>query len=48
MSDTQKQVVGKVGESAAANFLISRGWTIVDRNYWRKWGEIDLVARRRR
>ncbi len=37
---------GDLGERIAAQFLIKRGYTIVERNYWRKWGELDLVAQR--
>lgn len=29
----------------AAKYLESEGLTIVARNYWKKWGEIDIVAR---
>lgn len=37
---------GKLGEDIACAFLVQRGFTIVERNYWRKWGEIDIVASR--
>jgi putative endonuclease len=36
---------GNLGETIAAKYLISKGFTIIERNYWRKWGELDLVAR---
>ena len=38
------QAVGKAGEDAAAQYLESGGFSIVERNYWKKWGEIDIVA----
>ena len=41
---TQKQVVGQIGENATAKYLENKGFTIVDRNYRRKWGELDIVA----
>lgn len=46
MGRTFKQEVGTRGEDEACNFLQRLGFTIIDRNFWRKWGEIDVVARR--
>lgn len=46
MSDTFKQLVGRRGEDAACAYLQNKGFSIVDRNYWRKWGEIDVVAQK--
>lgn len=37
--------IGAWGETIAANYLIKQGFTILDRNYLKKWGEIDVVAR---
>lgn len=36
--------VGQAGEDVATQFLASRGFTIVERNYRRPWGEIDIIA----
>jgi putative endonuclease len=37
--------LGKKGEGIAINYLLSQGYTILERNYrWRR-GEIDIVAR---
>lgn len=36
---------GKRGEERAADFLRSRGYQIVERNYRWRGGEIDLIAR---
>lgn len=44
MPQTEKQTIGGAGEDAAARFLEERGNTILDRNYRRKWGEIDIVS----
>jgi putative endonuclease len=47
--DAKKQnnkVIGKYGEEIAAQFLTNKGFTIQNRNYLKKWGEIDIVARR--
>ncbi len=37
--------IGKIGEEIACKWLISRGFTIIQQNYWKKLGEIDIVAR---
>jgi len=39
--------VGNLGEEIASNYLKSRGFKILDRNYLQKWGEIDIVARKK-
>ncbi len=36
--------VGKVGEEVAARFLVQDGFEIKERNYSKKWGELDIVA----
>ena len=41
-SETQK--IGEIGENIAARFLMKRGFSVLDRNYTKKWGEIDIVA----
>lgn len=41
-----RQYIGKIGEDTACTFLERRGFTIVTRNYWKKWGEIDIVAKK--
>ena len=43
---TEKRKLGDIGENAVSDFFKSKGFDIVDRNYYRKWGEIDIVARR--
>ena len=37
--------VGAWGEEIAANHLQRAGFTVLERNYLKKWGEIDIVAR---
>ena len=44
MSSLSKREVGQLGEDLAARYLEKRGFRIIDRNYRKKWGEIDLVA----
>lgn len=36
--------IGKIGEDIAEDWLIQKGFTIIERNYLRKWGEIDIVS----
>jgi len=38
--------IGKFGEDIACKFLMKRGYKIVERNYSRKWGELDVVAKK--
>jgi len=41
---SKSQKLGKLGEDIACKFLIKNGFVILERNYTRKWGEIDIVA----
>ncbi|MEI6843314.1 MAG: YraN family protein [bacterium] len=43
---TQKQIIGRIGEDCACEYLKKKGFVIVDRNYLKKWGEIDIVAKK--
>ncbi len=44
-SETQK--TGLVGEKIAVDFLINKGFSIIDRNYSKKIGEIDIIAKKK-
>jgi putative endonuclease len=44
---TEKRRLGDIGENIACDFLKRRGFEIVERNYLQKWGEIDIVARKK-
>jgi len=44
-NETQHLKTGRLGEDIASKFLQRNGYSIVERNYWRKWGEIDIVAK---
>ena len=37
---------GNIGEDIACRFLMKQGYKIADRNYLKKWGEIDIVAQK--
>ena len=41
------KVIGDLGETIAVQYLQQRGFTILDTNYWHKWGEIDIIAEKR-
>ncbi len=43
---TAKRKLGDIGENIACQFLEKHGFEIVERNYLRKWGELDIVARK--
>lgn len=44
MSKTRIKL-GVLGEDLAADYLTTRGYTILARNYRKKTGEIDIIAR---
>lgn len=43
-SNTQK--IGKLGEDVASMFLVKHGFDVLERNYTKKWGEIDIIAKK--
>lgn len=45
-SKTDKQKVGEIGENIACRFLVKHNFDIIERNYWKKWGEIDIIAKK--
>lgn len=40
------KITGNKGENIARVFLVKNGFLIIDRNYLKKWGEIDIVAKK--
>ena len=42
-----KRVIGKKGEALAREFFQHRGFTIVDNNFRCRFGEIDLILRKK-
>jgi len=38
--------IGKFGEDIACLFLKKHGYKILERNHLRKWGELDIVAKK--
>ncbi|MEY2671664.1 MAG: hypothetical protein RL687_81 [Candidatus Parcubacteria bacterium] len=41
-SNTQK--IGELGEDVACTFLGKQGYSVLERNYTKKWGEVDIIA----
>lgn len=44
MKDGSHITTGAKGEQIACDFLVEKGYKIVERNVRRKWGEIDVVC----
>ena len=42
----QHNELGALGEELAAQFLVERGYTILDRNYFYNKAEIDIIAQK--
>ena len=45
ISNSQK--IGELGEDVACKFLVQHGFSILERNYTKKWGEIDIIAQKK-
>lgn len=43
-----KHATGKTGENMAADYLLKRGFTVAERNFRHKRGEIDLIVQKDR
>jgi len=41
---TYRKSLGNKGEEIAAEFLLNKGYQIIEKNYFSRYGEIDLVA----
>ncbi|NVN97477.1 YraN family protein [Candidatus Nomurabacteria bacterium] len=41
---SKSQKIGELGEDIACKFLMKHGFSILERNYTKKWGEIDIIA----
>jgi putative endonuclease len=45
LEPTEKQKIGQLGEDIASTYLIRNGYSIIGRNFLKKWGEIDIIAK---
>ena len=43
---TQQQKIGSIGEDLAVRFLIKHGYLILERNYLKRFGEIDVICQK--
>ena len=41
-----KRAKGNIGENVACEFITGKGFRVVDRNYLKKWGELDIIAQK--
>lgn len=41
---SENKKIGDLGEDLACRFLVKHGFLIKDRNYQKKWSEIDIIA----
>lgn len=41
---TYKSELGQLGENMACEYLIKKGYKIIDRNFRQKWGELDIIS----
>ena len=41
---SEKQQIGEIGEKVACKYLIKQGFFIIERNYTKKIGEIDIIC----
>ena len=40
-----KQIIGKIGEQKACNYLEKNNYIIIDKNFYCRQGEIDIIAK---
>jgi putative endonuclease len=44
MAKTAKRRTGDIGEEVVCKYLTNKGYVVRERNYWKPWGEIDIIA----
>ena len=44
MAKTKKRTIGDLGEGIVCRYLENKGYVVIERNYLRPWGEIDVIA----
>lgn len=42
---THKSEIGKFGEDTACDYLKKKGYNIIERNFKKPWGEIDIISK---
>ena len=43
---SEKRKIGNFGEDLAVRYLLDNSYILLDRNYLKKWGELDIVAKK--
>lgn len=43
---SEKRQFGDIGEDLCVKHLVKHGYRILDKNYLKKWGEIDVIAKK--
>lgn len=46
MDNYSRKEIGFLAENIAARYLQDRGYEVIDRNFRRPWGEIDIIAKK--
>ncbi|MBI1838726.1 MAG: YraN family protein [Candidatus Colwellbacteria bacterium] len=41
---TLRSETGKFGEDMASRYLLKKGYKIIERNYRKPWGELDIIS----
>ena len=41
-----KRKIGNIGEDVVCRYLDGKGLKVLERNYWKPWGEVDIVAKK--
>ena len=44
---SSKKKIGPLGEELVAKFLMKQGYAVKDRNFRKKWGELDVIAQKK-
>lgn len=44
--DKSRKYIGKLGEEITCIYLKNNGFKVLDQNYWKPWGEIDVIAKK--
>src|SRR5450631_2071482 len=44
MKKTKKRETGDIGEGVVSKYVTNKGFSVIEKNYWRPWGEIDIIA----